>query len=174
MKNAFQTRILAVVLAAATVAACVLAGLNVGAEANYIPPTDGIVWTEAPGGLCAQQVPSDSPGERAGVRTGDVLQSVDDHATLRLAAFERQIFDDGTWAHANYSIARPVERCTLSRGATHLDIQVILEPTDRTINYGLRLIALVYLLIGLYILFRRWTAPKSTHFYLFCLASFVH
>ncbi len=37
----------------------------------------------------------------------------------------------------------------------------------------LRLIALVYLAIGLYVLFRRWTAPKSTHFYVFCLVSFV-
>ena len=38
---------------------------------------------------------------------------------------------------------------------------------------GSRLIALVYLLIGLYVLFRRWTAPKSLHFYVFCLVSFV-
>ena len=28
-------------------------------------------------------------------------------------------------------------------------------------------------MIGLYVLFRRWTAPKSTHFYVFCLVSFV-
>src|SRR5581483_5551883 len=32
---------------------------------------------------------------------------------------------------------------------------------------------LVYLGIGLYVLLRRWTAPKATHFYLFCLVSFV-
>jgi PAS domain S-box-containing protein len=38
---------------------------------------------------------------------------------------------------------------------------------------GQRLIALIYLGIGLYVLFRRWTAPKSTHFYVFCLVSFV-
>ncbi len=37
----------------------------------------------------------------------------------------------------------------------------------------MRLIALVYLCIGIYVLFRRWTAPKSTHFYVFCLVSFV-
>jgi PAS domain S-box-containing protein len=41
-------------------------------------------------------------------------------------------------------------------------------------NAGLRLIALIYLGIGLYVLFRRWTAPKSTHFYIFCLVSFTH
>ena len=53
-----------------------------------------------------------------------------------------------------------------------LDIRVILEPVDRT-DLQLRLIALVYLCIGIYVLFRRWTAPKATHFYIFCLVSFI-
>lgn len=173
MKNAFQTRILAVVLAAVTLGACVLAGLNVAAESDFNVPTDGVWWTEVPGGLCAQQVPSDSPGQRAGIRAGDILQSVDDHPTSRVAAFTRQIFRDGTYGKAVYSIARPATRCQLEPTSTKFPVQVYLELTDRSINYGLRLIALVYLCIGLYVLLRRWTAPKSTHFYVFCLASFV-
>ena len=181
MKNAFQTRILAVVLAAATLAACVLAGLNFAAEASYEVPTDGIWWTEAPAGglagLCAEQVPVGSPGEIAGVRTGDILQAVDEHPTFRLASLVRQMFRDGVYGHATYQIARPnghTTRCQPTSDVTRLEIQqVILAPTDRSINYGLRLIALVYLSIGLYVLFRRWTAPKSTHFFVFCLVSFV-
>ncbi len=54
-----------------------------------------------------------------------------------------------------------------------LEVPVILDATDRSFNQGFRLIALVYLGIGLYVLFRRWTAPHSTHFFIFCLASFV-
>ena len=54
-----------------------------------------------------------------------------------------------------------------------LEAPLILVPADRSLNLGLRLIALVYLGIGLYVLLRRWTAPKSTHFYVFCLVSFV-
>jgi two-component system NtrC family sensor kinase len=173
MKNAFQTRILAVVLAAATLAACVLAGLNFAAESEYNVPTDGVWWTEVAGGLCAQQVPPDSPGQRAGIRDGDVLQAVDDHATPRVATFIRQIFRDGTYGKAVYSIARPARRCALETKTTRFPVEVYLERTDRSINYGLRFIALVYLFIGLYVLLRRWTAPKSTHFYVFCLASFV-
>ncbi len=173
MKNAFQTRVLAVLLAIATLAACVLAALNVTAEADYNVPTDGVFWSEVPGGLCAQQVPSDSPGGRAGIRTGDILLSVDDLPTPRLANFVRDIFHDGSFAKANYSIARPAQRCLLTPTVVPFKIQVILAETDRSINYGLRLIALVYLSIGLYVLFRRWTAPKSTHFYVFCLVSFV-
>jgi PAS domain S-box-containing protein len=83
------------------------------------------------------------------------------------------MFHSGIWAHATYSILRPVPQSVDLNGATRLDIQVILEPKDRSINQGLRFIALVYLCIGIYVLFRRWTAPKSIHFYVFCLASFV-
>ncbi len=173
MKNAFQTRILAVVLAAATLAACVLAGLNLTAENEYNVPTDGVWWTEVAGGLCAEQVPPDSPGQRAGIRTGDILQSVDDQATPRVSSFTRQIFRVGIYGKAEYSIARPAQRCSLQPKTNRFPVQVYLDRTDRSINYGLRLIALVYLCIGLYVLFRRWTAPKSTHFYVFCLVSFV-
>ena len=35
------------------------------------------------------------------------------------------------------------------------------------------MIGLIYLAIGIYVLFRRWTAPRATHFYLFCLVSFA-
>jgi PAS domain S-box-containing protein len=173
MKNAFQTRILAVVLAAATLGACVLAGLNFAAESDYVVPTDGVAWTEVTGGLCAEQVPADSAAEKGGIRTGDILQSVDEHPTPHVANLTRQIFRDGSYGQAVYSIIRPARRCEFQASAVKFPVHVILKPTDRSINYGLRLIALVYLSIGLYILFRRWTAPKSTHFYVFCLVSFV-
>ena len=181
MANAFQTRILVVVLAIATLAACVCAGFNVSAENGYKVPTDGIWWVEAPAGgpvgLCARQVPADSPGYNAGVRQGDLLVSVGEHATPRLAPFERELFRAGPLGTATYAVLRghtpsgPL--CTVPAGTRPFDIQVILQPTDRTLNIGYRLIGIVYLLIGLYVLFRRWTAPKSTHFYVFCLISFV-
>src|SRR5579871_271469 len=173
MKNAAQTRILAIALALATVAACVLAAMNFERESSFDVPTDGIWWVETQGGLRAEQVPPDSPGQRAGVRAGDVLVSINDRPTERLAPFVREMFHTGTYAKATYSILRPVPHANDLTGAAKLDIQVILEPADRSINLGLRFIALVYLCIGIYVLFRRWTAPKSTHFYVFCLVSFV-
>ncbi|MDQ2832878.1 MAG: ATP-binding protein [Acidobacteriota bacterium] len=173
MKDAAQTRVLAIVLALATLAVCALAALNFEHESGFDVPTDGIWWVEAPGGLQAERVPAESPGHRAGIRTGDVLVSIDDHPTTRLAPLVREMFRNGIWAHSTYSILRPVPHSVDLNGATRLDIQVILEPKDRSINQGLRFIALVYLCIGIYVLFRRWTAPKSIHFYVFCLASFV-
>jgi two-component system NtrC family sensor kinase len=181
MKNAFQTRILVVVLAAATVAACVFAGFNFVAESNYKVPTDNVFWVEAPAsgptGLCARQVPVTSPGYAAGVRQGDLLVSIDDHPTPRVAQLIQEFFRVGSEETATYSILRAPQNsgpiCTIPANTKPFDVKVILEPADRTINVGLRLIGIAYLLIGLYVLFRRWTAPKSTHFYVFCLVSFV-
>jgi two-component system NtrC family sensor kinase len=173
MKNGFQTRILAIALALATLAACVLAGINLQHENHFDVPTDGVSWVEAAGGLRAQRVPADSPGYRAGIRTGDILVAINDRPTNRLAPLVREMFRSGIWSHATYSIQRPVPNSIDLLGSAKLDIQVILVPQDRSSNEWLRFIALVYLAIGIYVLFRRWTAPKSTHFYVFCLVSFV-
>ncbi|HEY6412480.1 MAG TPA: ATP-binding protein [Edaphobacter sp.] len=173
MKNAAQTRILAIALALATLAGCVLAAMNFQRENSFDVPTDGIWWIEAPGGLRAEHVPPNSPGQRAGVREGDILVGINDRPTNRLAPFVRETFHSGIWAHATYSILRPAAHATDLKNAAKFDVQVILEPKDRSINLGLRFIALVYLCIGIYVLFRRWTAPKSTHFYVFCLVSFI-
>ena len=54
-----------------------------------------------------------------------------------------------------------------------LDSSVILAPADKSLDSWLRFIALIYLGIGFYVLLRRWTAPGSTHFYIFCLVSFI-
>jgi two-component system, NtrC family, sensor kinase len=164
MQTPFQTRISVVLLALFTVAAAVFASLNLVQESRYPQPTDGVTWSEVPGGLAAERVPDGSPGQRAGIKQGDLLVSVDEHSTPRLASLMREMVHAGVFGTANYAVVRshvPVE------------VPVILQPTDRSLNQGSRLIALVYLCIGLYVLLRRWTAPRSTHFYVFCLASFV-
>ena len=171
MKSAFQSRALAIVLALLTLGATVLAGLNLRQEASFEVPTDGVWWMEAGSSLQAERVPSGSPAEQAGVRTGDLLLTVNEHPANRVAALERELFRSGVWAHATYSVIRPNRNH--SGPGTRLEIPIILEPFDRSSNNGFRLIALAYLCIGSYVLFRRWTAPKATHFYLFCLVSFI-
>ncbi len=76
----------------------------------------------------------------------------------------RQLYPTGVWSKATYSLIRQ---------SVTLDSNVILVPADRSLNNWLRLIALIYLGIGVYVLLRRWTAPGSTHFYIFCLVSFI-
>ncbi len=170
MKSGSQTRLIAILLAVFTLAAFGLAITNLLQESSYDPATDGAKWTEVDSGLRAYLVPPDTPAYRAGVRTGDVLVSVNDVATPTLASLERQIDASGVWSKARYSLMR---KSPDSGKSVDIPAVVYLEPTDRTDLQVERLIALVYLAIGLYVLFRRWTAPKSTHFYIFCLVSFI-
>src|SRR6185312_4564376 len=178
MRNAFQTRILAIALAVATLGVCVLAGFNFSDELSSQFPTDGIVWMETQGGLRADRVPADSAGGGAGIRAGDVLETIaptqnltDQIRTRRLADQVRAIDGIGSWNSATYTIARPMPGSSAT--SQPFPVQVVLEEADHSTWEGRRLIALVYLLIGLYVLFRRWTAPKSLHFFIFCLFSFV-
>jgi two-component system, NtrC family, sensor kinase len=159
-----------VLLAIVTLAACGLAVANLVQESSYQAPTDGARWIETTGGLDAYVVPSGTPAERAGIRKGDILTQINGVPTPRLASAEREIERTGVWGRATYTILRHTSD---SAQPATLDIGVILEPTDRTDHQVMRLIALIYLAIGLYVLFRRWTAPKSTHFYVFCLMSFI-
>jgi two-component system, NtrC family, sensor kinase len=164
MLKPFQIRVAVVLLAGFTLAAAILASLNFAKEGSFSQPTDQAVWQEAPGGLLAQQVVPNGPAARAGIKVGDLLTAANKVPTPRIALLTRQWFAVGTWRNVDY---------LLVRSGVPIHASVLLEPTDRSQNQGLRLIALVYLSIGLYVLFRRWTAPRATHFYVFCLASFV-
>jgi len=164
MEKSYQTRIVVILLALFTAAAAVFASFNFIQESSYLSPTDGVWWSEAPGGLEAQRVAKDGPGERAGLKAGDLLVAANGHATPRWASLTREIIRTKVYNTVTYTIVR---------GGVRLEVPVILDATDRSFNQGFRLIALVYLGIGLYVLFRRWTAPHSTHFYVFCLVSFV-
>ncbi len=164
MERTLQTRVVAIVLALLTVTACVFAALNFSQESKFQSPTDGISWVEAHGALEAERVPANSAGDRAGIREGDMLLSVNQQPTPRVASLVREQFRTRVYGSASYLVVR---------SGIRIPIPVILDQADESIHPGMRLIALVYLCIGLYVLFRRWTAPHATHFYTFCLASFV-
>ena len=170
MKSGSPTRLLAVLLAIFTLAAGGLAVANFLQEGTYNPPTDGAPKVETQHGLKIYLVPKGTPADQAGIRVGDVLTEINGTPTPRVASAEQAIEASGVWSTASYSILRKAKD---SDKVASLDINVILHPVDRTDQQVKRLIGLVYLAIGLYVLFRRWTAPKSTHFFVFCLVSFI-
>src|SRR5215469_8690696 len=226
METNLSNRIQAILLALATVGLVLLAVLNFRQESQFQQPDDQVWWREAPGGLTAIKVLPGGPGDRAGIRVGDLLtgaqtwpgtsgfgtelpdtgleneKAVPDDATNRSrrknqdllgvqplqekrpqphsyhtippnlsftpivhgSDLERVLYRTGSYEKAAYAI---------TRGNTPLTLIVIPEPVDRSLALGLRFIAVIYLAIGIYVLFRRWTAPRATHFYLFCLVSFA-
>ncbi|WP_348264624.1 ATP-binding protein [Telmatobacter sp. DSM 110680] len=166
METSLFNRLQATLLALATVGLVILAVLNFRQESKFQQPNDGVWWVETNGGLLATKIIPDGPGKSAGIQTGDLLTAVNDHPVARVADLERELYRTGIWIKTNYQITR-------SRVPLDTPVVVIPEPTDRSSYQGLRFIGLVYLAIGVYILFRRWTAPRATHFFLFCLVSFA-
>ena len=168
METNLFNRLQATLLAVATVGLVLLAVLNLRQERQFQQPDDGVWWVEASSGagLQATKVLPNSPGERAGLHSGDLLTAVNDVPVHRLADFERELYRNGIYTKAQYAITRDGIRFDSPA-------VVIPEPPDRSVQQALRIIGLIYLAIGVYVLFRRWTAPRATHFYLFCLVSFA-
>ncbi len=164
MNRDSQIRFTAGLLALFTVAAITLAWINFRKESQFVTPYDGVWWVESGGNLIADRVDANGPAARSGIKPGDRLAAVDGHAVKGVDGVVRQMYQDGAWSKITYSVLR---------GGVSLDATPILVPRERASNDWLRLIALIYLGIGLYVLFRRWTAPGSTHFYIFCLVSFA-
>jgi len=164
MDRELQTRFTAGLLLLITVAAIAFAGINLAKEREFQVATDGVRWVEGSNGLIAQRIEENGPGEKAGIKQGDGLSAVGQRNITDAATLERQLYHIGPWSKATYSLVRQ---------SVSLDTTVILVPPDKSLNTWLRLIALIYLCIGIYVLLRRWTAAGSTHFYIFCLVSFV-
>ena len=164
MNRDFQIRFTAILLALLTTAAVVYAGYNLSAERQFQIPDDGVWWFEHQGRLTANRVEAGGPGTRAGVKVGDQLTAIDGHEVNSAAGRSHQLYRVGAWAKATYSLVRQ---------SVPVDVVLIPIPAERSQYNWLRLIGLIYLGIGLYVLLRRWTAPSSTHFYIFCLVSFI-
>jgi two-component system NtrC family sensor kinase len=164
MNRESQARFVAVLLFLLTVAAVIFATFNFQKERDSAVPDDGVWWVEHNGRLVADRVDPNGPGAKAGIKADDQLISVNGQEIKGTPGLERQLYQTGVWAKATYSLIRE---------SVALDSSVILVPADRSLNNWLRLIAMIYLGIGVYVLLRRWTAPGSTHFYIFCLVSFI-
>jgi two-component system NtrC family sensor kinase len=164
MNRESQVRFVAVLLFLLTVAAVVFAGFNFNAEWKFMVPDDGVWWVEHGGRLTADRVEPTGAGAKGGIKSGDQLVSINGQDVHTMSGLERQLYRNGVWSKAAYSVLRQ---------SVPVDSSVILVPAERSLNTWLRVIALIYLAIGLYVLLRRWTAPGSTHFYIFCLVSFI-
>src|SRR4051812_13039848 len=150
MISELQGRLTAVVLATLTLTAVVFAWFNIQQEQRVAIPNDGIWWVESGANLVAERVHAQGPGQLAGIKVGDRLLAVNDQPVATAADLEHQLYKKGVYSEVKYALQR--------RGVP-LDVQVILVPADNSLNFGLRVIALIYLGIGLFVFVRRWTAP---------------
>src|SRR5271154_4102725 len=166
MKDSLRMRLGAVILALLTLAAIVFAVLNFQQRSLYVLPDDGVTWMDSPQGVAAWHVVADSPAAKAGIRQGDVVETVRGVTIHRATDVTRMLFHVGPWAEIRYQ---------LLRDGRAFDTPVVTAPQENpsSIENYLRITALLYLFIGLFIFARRWNAPRAIHFYVFCLVSFV-
>jgi PAS domain S-box-containing protein len=164
MNRESQDRFVVIVLFLLTAAAVVLGVINFQKDRQYLTPEDGAVWEDSGGHLKAYRFDTGSAAARAGIRVDDTLVSINGRSVTSTAELVQQQYNSGIWSKATYSLVR---------NSVPLDVQVVLEPADRSRYISLRVIALIYLFIGVYVLLRRWTAVGSMHFYVFCLVSAI-
>src|SRR5713226_2058654 len=158
------------ILTILTVAAAVSAGINFSQQLRFRLPDDGVTWIDraAPGGTSTVQafrVVPDSGADNAGLRTGDILRKING-LTIKTAVYVPQALASiGVWNKADYLV---------ERGGVEFKTSVIVAavPRDPAVTYQY-LVGAGYLVIGLFVYFRRGSAQKALHFYIFCLVSFI-
>lgn len=166
MSSSLSLRFTTVSLALLSLTLVVFGVLNFQQRSQYQLPDDGVSWVDSAEGVTAWIVERGGPGERAGIREGDRLQAINGKPVARAVGAAREIFRQGVWALVSYDLVRSGERFQAS-------VVVASQETSGSVRHFLEVVGLIYLFIGTFILVRRWSAPKSLHFYVFCLSSFV-
>ncbi len=166
MSPRLSLRFTTVFLALLSLALVVFGVLNFQQRSRYELPDDGVSWVDSVDGVTAWIVAREGSGERAGIRDGDKLVAVNGKPVIRALDVVKEVFRSGVWSRVTYDLVRDGERIQTS---------VVISPQDTSgsVRHYLEVVGLLYLFMGTFILVRRWTAPKSLHFYVFCLASFV-
>src|SRR3990172_612255 len=102
----YKLRSLGLLLALATLAALICGVLNFAERARYVRPEDGIDWEETPEGVQASIVWQDTPADRAGIRPGDILLSIDGRPIRSPFDVTRQLFRAQPGTQLTYELRR--------------------------------------------------------------------
>jgi len=161
LKFQLSTAILTILTLAASLAALI----NFQQLQRFRLPEDGVIWVDRAEGVEALSVPLNSEGAKALLHAGDQLKLINGVPIRRAVEVTQVLATVGAWKKATY---------TVSRGGVDFDASVIVGevPHDPARVYQY-LVGLAYLLIGLFVYFRRASAHKAQHFYILCLASFI-
>ena len=153
------------ILTILTLAAGVSAFINFEQQNHFRLPEDGVIWVDRHGSVEALYVKPASPGLNAGIHRGDRLLDINGVRIEQATDVAKVLVRIGAWSQPKYRV--------LTRGVELTARLVVAEqPLDRAVIYQYA-VGTAYLIIGLFVYFRRGSAQKARHFYILCLASFV-
>src|SRR5262249_7975817 len=193
MKDRMSTTKL-VALLGITVALVVIGILNLRDRLS-LPPVadDGVEWVDTPAGVQAKSVRADSPLGYA-VTKGDYVKAffyvgkhdasksggaryLDYEEVSRAETLSRYLESQGVGSNARYAIYHPdpVLKDIFGIKQDLYDVDFKVGARDQHVGRGVYLafIGLVYLAIGLFVLFKQRRAALTYHFYAWSLLSFV-
>ena len=153
------------ILTLLTIATGVSAVINFQQQYRFHLPEDNAIWVDRAGGVKALHVVPGGQAAKAGLHTGDRLLKIAGVAIEKAIHVPQVLVSVGSWNKADYLV---------ERGGVEFKATVIVGsvPTDPAVVY-LYLVGIAYLCIGLFVYFRRGSAFKARHFYVFCVVSFV-
>jgi signal transduction histidine kinase len=166
MFQELKFRLSTALLVIVTLAAGIAAFLNFHQQFSFSRlPDDGVIWVDRTAGVTALDVPAGSPGAKAGIRAGDTLDRMEGVRIEKATDVARVLLRIGSWQKVRYELQRGgvVFQPTVLVGEAALERAVLAQ-------YA---VGFAYLLIGLFVYFRRGSAHMAQHFYVLCLSSFV-
>jgi hypothetical protein len=153
------------ILTILTIAAVASAIINFQQQHKFRLADDGAVWVDRGARVEALHIDPDGPAAKAGLKNGDTLLKINGAATQKAIDVPQILAAVGAWNKAEY---------TASRQNVEFKAAVYIreEPLDPAVSYQY-MVGAAYLLIGLFVYFRRGSAHKARHFYVLCLVSFI-
>ncbi len=145
----------------------ILGGFNVQQKRRWVAPDDGVSWIGNDAGVAATLVVTDGPGDRAGIKSGDIIEAIDETSIEGDVQVTRVLYEIGEWSRATYHLARDGVR---------FETTVVVSPQSERFQRQFliqEIIGLLFLVAGIFVVTKRWRAPHSTHFYFVCLLSYV-
>jgi two-component system, NtrC family, sensor kinase len=148
---------------------CVLIGIgifNLRDRVNGVESTDGVVWIDSNGNLKASAIDSDGPGNRAGIKQGDELISINGRKVAHSDQLSEllSVLDPGTYL--TYEL-------TDEAGSRSISLQLGSRSLFATRDGLTALLAFLHLGIGIFVLLRGDRSARTYHFFLICIAAFV-